>query len=359
MASSLVFAASLLITTGAQADDMADRSGIQGFLSKYTAFESDASQSSAGDFDKFITPNLKPREHGDEVGPGALVKALGSLPGKLPQLKLPAHPTAFSQDPMSPTSGKGEQLNTKNFESPMITDKEEEKAVQQMLTDDNIFLVPLSILGAALLSFAAMLGFRIRSRRQAPTVVASNAAVGSDMSVAMTPASGENVVALTSHDRLAVPTRGDFLRVAAATAALSATTPCAYAAAATTTASGLSYELLKANPKGSSPVAGDLIAIRFKGSFDGNVFDDITATDEPLYYRVGSNSLIKGIEEVLPLMHLYEKVGVKIPAKLAFGDAGRKPSPGKGRIPSGADLYYEIEIVSFPGKEGDIFLQDQ
>merc|ERR1719311_1212569 len=229
----------------------------------------------------------------------------------------------------------------------MITDKEEEKAVQQMLTDDNIFLVPLSILGAAMLSFAAMLGFRIRSRRQAPTVVASNAA----------PASGENVVALTSHDRLAVPTRGDFLRVAAATAALSATTPCAYAA--TTTASGLSYEVLKANPKGASPVAGDLVAIRFKGSFDGKVFDDISGTDEPLYYRVGSNSLIKGIEEVLPLMHLYEKVGVNIPAKLAFGDAGRKPSPGKPRIPPGANLYYEIDMVAFPGKEGDIFLQDQ
>ena len=45
---------------------------------------------------------------------------------------------------------------------------------------------------------------------------------------------------------------------------------------------------------------GDLIAIRFKGATtDGNVFDDTTKTDEPLYYRVGTGSLIAGIDRFL------------------------------------------------------------
>ena len=85
---------------------------------------------------------------------------------------------------------------------------------------------------------------------------------------------------------------------------------------------------------------GDLIAIRFKGATtDGNVFDDTTKTDEPLYYRVGTGSLIAGIEEILPMMRAQEKWAVQIPANLAFGSAGRKASAGKPRIPGGADLF--------------------
>ena len=65
------------------------------------------------------------------------------------------------------------------------------------------------------------------------------------------------------------------------------------AQAAQRTQSGLIYEVQKSNPKGAQPKQGDLIAIRFKGATtDGNVFDDTTKTDEPLYYRVGTGSLI-------------------------------------------------------------------
>ena len=103
---------------------------------------------------------------------------------------------------------------------------------------------------------------------------------------------------------------------------------------------------------------GDLIAIRFKGATtDGNVFDDTTKTDEPLYYRVGTGSLIAGIEEILPMMRYKEKWAVQIPANLAFGSAGRKASAGKPRIPGGAVVDYQVELVSFPGGEGDLFLE--
>jgi len=58
------------------------------------------------------------------------------------------------------------------------------------------------------------------------------------------------------------------------------------------------------------------------------------------------------------MMRFKEKWAVQIPANLAFGAAGRKASAGKPLIPAGADLYYEIEFVSFPGNEGDIYLMD-
>ena len=159
-----------------------------------------------------------------------------------------------------------------------------------------------------------------------------------------------------AHTTALCATRGDVLKGAGVASLLAFAAP---AQAAQRTQSGLIYEVQKSNPKGKQPVKGDLIAIRFKGATtDGNVFDDTTKTDEPLYYRVGTGSLIAGIEEILPMMRYKEKWAVQIPANLAFGSAGRKASAGKPRIPGGADLYYEIDFVAFPGFEGDIYLQD-
>lgn len=145
--------------------------------------------------------------------------------------------------------------------------------------------------------------------------------------------------------------RVGFLR-AAPGAALAYTLP-AFAADFVTTDSGLQYKVLK-QTEGAAPKIGDLIAIRFKGSFEGRVFDDITETPEPLYYRVGSGNLIKGIDEALPMMHMGESWLLKIPGVLAFGPKGRPASAGKPRIPSNADLEYELSIVGFPGFEGDL-----
>lgn len=122
----------------------------------------------------------------------------------------------------------------------------------------------------------------------------------------------------------------------------------------TTTASGLQYKLSKGKGIGENPKAGDLIAIRFKGSYDGRVFDDIMETPEPLYYRVGAGTLIPGIDEALPLMKLGETFTLLIPGNLGFGPKGRPASAGKPRIPSNADLVYDISIVGFPGFEGDL-----
>lgn len=44
---------------------------------------------------------------------------------------------------------------------------------------------------------------------------------------------------------------------------------------------------------GPSAVIGDLVGIRFKGSYNGAVFDDLFEGKEPYFYRVGSENILK------------------------------------------------------------------
>ena len=116
---------------------------------------------------------------------------------------------------------------------------------------------------------------------------------------------------------------------------------------------GLNYKVLKAGG-GLKPVRGDLCAIRFQGSYNGNVFDDILGAEEPLYFRVGDGRLLKGIETAIVNMPVGAKWELDIPAELAFGNGGRPASPGKPRIPPGARINYILELSGVPGKEEDL-----
>lgn len=44
--------------------------------------------------------------------------------------------------------------------------------------------------------------------------------------------------------------------------------------------------------KGVVPVIGDLVGIRFRGSFNGVVFDNLFDSKEPYFYRVGSTNVL-------------------------------------------------------------------
>ncbi|CAM9716996.1 unnamed protein product [Chrysoparadoxa australica] len=106
--------------------------------------------------------------------------------------------------------------------------------------------------------------------------------------------------------------------------------------------------------RGPSPIAGDLVGIRFKGIYNGNVFDDITETPEPLYIRAGVGNIVKGMDDALLTMHVGDKWEITVPGPLAFGKEGRPPSPGKPRIPPNATVIYELELQTLPGKEDDL-----
>ncbi len=131
--------------------------------------------------------------------------------------------------------------------------------------------------------------------------------------------------------------------------------PLAALADETSTASGLSWKVVKSG-KGGQPVTGDLIAIRFKGSVaaTGAVFDDIMTSAEPYYTRVGSGNVLAGVEEAVKLMHSGDVWELSIPGALAFGKQGRSASPGKPRIPADATIAFTLELVAVPGKDDEM-----
>lgn len=49
---------------------------------------------------------------------------------------------------------------------------------------------------------------------------------------------------------------------------------------------GVQYEVIKQAPADAlEPKVGDLVAIRFRGSYKGNDFDDTFKTEQPYFYR--------------------------------------------------------------------------
>lgn len=70
----------------------------------------------------------------------------------------------------------------------------------------------------------------------------------------------------------------------------------------------------------SQPKNGDTVKIHYTGMYeDGNVFDT-SADREPLEFKIGSGSVIKGFEDAVLKMTTGEKTQVKIPADEAYGE---------------------------------------
>jgi hypothetical protein len=107
----VVLVAGLLLIAESEASDVADRSALQGFLSKYGPVGSDASKSSISDYDKFITPNLN----------------------------------RVKQD----------------FDLTNIADGEEKPAAQKLVANNSNNSISLSAIGIGLFSLATMLGARL------------------------------------------------------------------------------------------------------------------------------------------------------------------------------------------------------
>mmetsp|Transcript_30781 Transcript_30781/g.64530 ORF Transcript_30781/g.64530 Transcript_30781/m.64530 type:complete len:192 (+) Transcript_30781:122-697(+) len=149
--------------------------------------------------------------------------------------------------------------------------------------------------------------------------------------------------------------RTEFLRDVAAIGITAATTTglSLPAFADETTASGVVIKVTKEG-KGPKPDRGELAAIRFSSFAGPNKIDDVFDTPEPYYTRVGSGGLIKGVEEILPQMRVGDRWVLTIPGNLAFGPKGRPASAGKPRIPSNAEIIFDVEMVGLPGKEEEL-----
>jgi len=122
------------------------------------------------------------------------------------------------------------------------------------------------------------------------------------------------------------------------------------------TSSGLKYAVVKTGGKGSSPVTGDLIAIRFKCAVQktGQVIDNILDNPEAYYFRLGSGTVLPAVEEAVKLMKSGEVWDLEVPPALGFGPKGRSSSPGKPRVPGDAILDFTLELVAVPGKDEEM-----
>ena len=100
---------------------------------------------------------------------------------------------------------------------------------------------------------------------------------------------------------------------------------------------GIQYQILKEG-EGKQPKANSNIKAHYRGSLlNGKEFDSSYKRNQPFTARL--TQLIKGWQEVVPLMPEGSTWRLWIPSHLAYGDYGT------GGIPGGATLMFDIELI--------------
>jgi FK506-binding protein 2 len=93
---------------------------------------------------------------------------------------------------------------------------------------------------------------------------------------------------------------------------------------------------------------GDLVSVHYRGTLaDGTEFGNSYERGQPLDFKLGQGSVIKGWDQGILGMCVGEKRKLKIPAKLAYGDESIALS-----IPAGAALIFDTELVAVNGRTG-------
>ncbi len=102
-------------------------------------------------------------------------------------------------------------------------------------------------------------------------------------------------------------------------------------------ASGIQYSVLKEGT-GPRPTIKSTIKAHYRGCLlDGKEFDSSFKRNQP--FTAPLTALIKGWQEVVPLMPEGSTWRLWIPSHLAYGDYGT------GGIPGGATLMFDIELI--------------
>ncbi len=102
---------------------------------------------------------------------------------------------------------------------------------------------------------------------------------------------------------------------------------------------GVLYRVLKSGT-GAQPQATDTVTVNYSGKLpDGKEFDSSYRRGTPATFP--ANAVIKGWQEILPMMKTGAKWEVVIPPESAYGPSGRPPV-----IPPQATLVFQIELIS-------------
>ncbi len=106
---------------------------------------------------------------------------------------------------------------------------------------------------------------------------------------------------------------------------------------------GIQYLIIQQG-NGEKPVIHSNIKAHYVGRLlNGNEFDNSYRRGKPFTARI--TALIRGWQEVLPMMPVGSKWRLWIPSDLAYGDNG----VGQAGIPGGAVLDFEIELLEILG----------
>ena len=90
---------------------------------------------------------------------------------------------------------------------------------------------------------------------------------------------------------------------------------------------------------------GDHLKVHYNGTLysDGRQIDCSVDREQPFEFVLGAGTVMEGWEKGCHNMCVGEKRKLTIPSGLAYGEAGG--SATEGRIPPGATLVYEIELL--------------
>ena len=107
-----------------------------------------------------------------------------------------------------------------------------------------------------------------------------------------------------------------------------------------TTAGGLVIEDTVIG-QGAAASAGRNVVVHYAGWLaDGTQFDSSKEKQDPFEFTLGKSEVIAGWEEGLRGMKVGGKRKLVIPPDLGYGDRG-----AGGRIPGGATLIFEVELL--------------
>jgi FKBP-type peptidyl-prolyl cis-trans isomerase len=110
--------------------------------------------------------------------------------------------------------------------------------------------------------------------------------------------------------------------------------------------SGLAYSMLLPGPEGAEkPLMGDLIKVHYTGwTTDGKVFDSSRKPSQPGFplepLTIALGDVVEGWNEGLQYCPVGGRIKLTIPSVLGYGEKG------KGAIPGGATLIFDIELLS-------------
>jgi FKBP-type peptidyl-prolyl cis-trans isomerase FkpA len=106
---------------------------------------------------------------------------------------------------------------------------------------------------------------------------------------------------------------------------------------------GVLWRRTKGDGTGARPTVQDTVTVHYVGTFiDGETFDSSRARGSPATFPL--SGLIPGWQLGIPMAAVGDTIELAIPATLAYGTQGRGPIPG------GATLLFEIELIAIAGR---------